>query len=332
MRLDRQFPDVGRIRRASGATDRAMHTALVSMLEVLYSRGRLDVLEAIRDGRLHPMTVWRHFDNLEELPTPERMTLLDPDAFEWAERHRGSPKHRKSLLGSFRRLLEGSDGATAGDLPELLRRFQDQNSDTPRQCNLVRSAVQAYLKARLGKRHALYLAVCDIEPLKYRPGTPHPVTPEELATITSTMSQPHVSMLWILAQTGMRPKEYWERENCGWSVFRDHLHIQGTKTVASDRIVPLVASLVMPACSQAVLNRALKKIRPEMVLYDMRRSYSLWLEAAGVPQSRIRVYMGHGPGDVTEGYQRHEVAPHIPADTKLLQNYIGKAARQVRAG
>jgi len=332
MRIDKQFPGVGRIRKSSGTTDKAMNSALLSMLDVLFSRGRLDVLEAIRDGRLHPMTVWRHFDNLENLPSPEKMTPLDPDAFEWARGCRKTPKHRNSLLSSFRRLLEGSDRATAGDLPELLRRFQDQNGDKPRQCNLVRSAVQAYLKARMGKRHQLYQAVCDIEPLEYRPGKPHPVTPEELVAITAQMSQPHVSMLWILARTGMRPKEFWEKQWWIDDISGDRLHINGTKTRAANRSVPLICDVFGPMCSQAVLNRALQKIRPEMALYDMRRSYSLWLEAAGIVQSRIKAYMGHGPGDVTEGYQRHEVAPHIPNDAKLLREYIGISARQVRTG
>jgi integrase len=37
---------------------------------------------------------------------------------------------------------------------------------------------------------------------------------------------------------------------------------------------------------------------------DFRRTYSLWLESAGVPRNRISLYMGHGPRDMTTLYQK----------------------------
>lgn len=54
--IDRCFPGVGRVRRASGAQDESTFRAVNNMLSHLWTAGRADVLEQIRDGKLHPLT------------------------------------------------------------------------------------------------------------------------------------------------------------------------------------------------------------------------------------------------------------------------------------
>ena len=49
-KLDRAFPGVGRIGKASGATTKAGFKARNNMLTRLYDKGRLDILRAIKDG------------------------------------------------------------------------------------------------------------------------------------------------------------------------------------------------------------------------------------------------------------------------------------------
>jgi len=43
---------------------------------------------------------------------------------------------------------------------------------------------------------------------------------------------------------------------------------------------------------------------------DARRTYANLLEAAGIPRTRKRMYVGHGVRDVTEQYERHAARPN----------------------
>jgi hypothetical protein len=330
--LDRMFPGVGRVCRASGTTNRNTFKALNGMLDTLWSLGRLDVLECIRDGDLHPMVVWSHIrrDGVGSIPTPERLAPLDPGLKDWVDRQQKSAKHKQSLKNSFGRLLKHAPkGATVSDLPELLRKFQDENGSKPRMCNLVRSAVQAFLRSRLGRRHSVYLEVQDVEALAYTPGKGHPVTPRGLAVITAQLQQPYVAMLWSLAQTGMRPDEYFSGK---WEPRKDRIEVHGTKTRASERVVPLVGTIVAPACTHQYLHRMLKAVEPKMGLYDMRRSFAHWMEEASISRTRREHYMGHGPKTMTDRYEQHEVAAYLQGDAKRLLKYIGEAQKQVKAG
>ncbi len=48
--IDLRFRDVGRIKKASGTTDRSVFKGLNAMPDVLYNMGRLDLLRAIQSG------------------------------------------------------------------------------------------------------------------------------------------------------------------------------------------------------------------------------------------------------------------------------------------
>src|SRR5881396_2348509 len=57
-RLDRTFPGVGRIAKASGATTRTEFHNRDALLTRLYNQGRLDLLRAIQAGTLNVTEVY----------------------------------------------------------------------------------------------------------------------------------------------------------------------------------------------------------------------------------------------------------------------------------
>lgn len=60
--------------------------------------------------------------------------------------------------------------------------------------------------------------------------------------------------------------------------------------------------------------------------YDLRRTYANWLEAAGIPRTRRKLYMGHAVGDITGMYELHEVQNHLAADAAKLTSYLDHEA------
>jgi hypothetical protein len=53
--IDRVFDAIGRIRRASGTTDLAVFDHINGTMTALYRERRLDILEALRDGKVTPL-------------------------------------------------------------------------------------------------------------------------------------------------------------------------------------------------------------------------------------------------------------------------------------
>jgi len=62
----------------------------------------------------------------------------------------------------------------------------------------------------------------------------------------------------------------------------------------------------------------LRERTSEFTAYDLRRTYSNWLESAGVPRTRRRLYLGHGARDVTDFYESHEVTAFLREDAERL--------------
>jgi len=54
------------------------------------------------------------------------------------------------------------------------------------------------------------------------------------------------------------------------------------------------------------------------------------LEAASIPRTRRRIYLGHGAGDVTDLYEAHEVAAFLVEDAERLQRYLAHDSGSAR--
>jgi hypothetical protein len=326
--LDRIFPGVGRVRVASGTTKRRVAEALDTMLGTLYELGRADLLGDIRDRRLHPMEVYPLFrsGNVQDIPTGEFMVLVKDDVYGWIDEHECSDGHRVDLRGHIKRLLAlAGEETPVGDLPYALELYRKEMKDRPAAFNRTRAAVLAYLRHKVGRHHRLWGQAADVQLRKERKARGHPVTPEQLAKITGKMKQPYAAMAWTMALTGMGRREYWGE----WEVLEDRVAIHGTKREGRERVVPLVGTLVPPGSTYKPFLEALKAAG-DIRLYDLRRSYANWLEAAMVPRTRRKQYLGHST-DVTGRYEWHEVEVYLQDDAEALLRHLGGVQRQMAA-
>jgi hypothetical protein len=336
-RLDRQFRGVGRLLRASGTTDPKLFKLLDAMLVTLYKNGRIDILQAIAGGSLTPMEVWSRYRNseLDRLPTVETMVPLDPSVYGWVKDYDCSEDHRAGLLYSFRALLKlAKKGATVADLPALLRAYKREAKATPRMFNRTRSAVQAYLHDTVGSSHPAWRAVSEVKPLKVARGEGRPLTVARARELVGAMGSERGAELWSVVTTGRGAMEYWGR----WKELPDRVHIAGTKREGRIRDVPRIGRVVKPAVLYPAWRKALllaatgerdPKVaakHPDAVrMYDLRRTYATWMEAAGIPRTRRKLYMGHGAGDVTDLYERHQIEAFLAEDAAKLRHYLGEA-------
>lgn len=317
------FPGVGRIRRASGATTKATFTAMNGMLTTLFSAGRLDVLYGLRDGTIHPMVVYNAFrvGRLDELPSPTAM-LPFADAYEaWRGKLDCSVWHRQSLKSSGVRLNNTLPArGTNADLPFALRELRDTLRATPRTFNVTRSAVLAFLRDEVGRGDALYRACLSIQSLRVKPKkAKRPQTVEALETTLEGFWEDEAFRVacWSMAVTGMGPGEYWGH----WDYTTDGIAIHGTKREGRERVVPDVGIALKPLCTRSVYQDRCEAIGLWSP-YDMRRSFANWVEAAGIPRTRRKLYMGHGATDITDLYEWHEVKAFLASDAKKLEDYI----------
>ena len=150
--------------------------------------------------------------------------------------------------------------------------------------------------------------------------TKHPLTPDELRAIANNLHVRLADMLWTMALTGMGPTEYW---SLTWKQLPDRIHIEGTKRTGRVRDVPRVMSMASPAIEYAAFRRHLRDASDSQVApYDLRRSYANWLESAGIPRTRRKLYMGHGATDITSLYEWHEVTAFLVEDAAKLRAYV----------
>jgi integrase len=102
------------------------------------------------------------------------------------------------------------------------------------------------------------------------------------------------------------------------------VHVHGTKRDGRRRDVPLIMAPVIPSMHRRTFeDRVRQRTARAIVTYDLRRTYSNWMESAGIPRTRRRMYMGHGAKDVTDLYERHEVAAYLLEDATKLKAFLG---------
>lgn len=91
------------------------------------------------------------------------------------------------------------------------------------------------------------------------------------------------------------------------------------------RDVPLIRAIRRPTRGYQAFRVALAEASGETVEpYDLRRSYATWLEAAGIPRTRRKLYLGHGATSVTDLYERHHVDSFLVEDAERLRQFIGE--------
>lgn len=313
---------IGRIYRATGLRPSAANAKVIPRLkaacEVLFQQGRLDVLEAVRDGLVHPMMLLQaqRTETLSLLPTPAHLTAFAGRMHAWAEATRNA--NSRTNRHAVRRKLEAlAPQGTVGELPAIVARAMKTLAATPATANRLREQAMAFVRDELGLGHPIHEALHAIPALETTPVRKRQhLTPAEFAATLPQLG-PAAQVWQALCLTGMNPKEYWQD---GWEVDGIALRIHGQKARDRRRVVPLLAPLAPPSVSQDVLIWWLRKLG--FTPYDARRSYSRWLEDAGIPPWRVRAYMGHAPANQTEGYQRGDMTRYLVGDRQLLRAHL----------
>lgn len=327
--IDRVFGDLGRLRRASGTTNREVFNDINSILTAMWNAGRMDYLIAVRDGLIKPLHHVRLYreGGIAAIPSAERLPRLET-VYDWVETYQASEKHKSNLRTAYNALLAIDGDAMVEHLPDLLRKLRKGRSGWSFRRD--KAAVLAYLNDTLGPRHELYIKCAEIKLLpRERNRQPVHLTPVEAKNAFEALPIPHRRHAWALVLTGMRPDEYFGRK---FEVLENCVRIDGTKTPSSKRLVPLLGAVTTPTTLYTPFQKSLKKYIGWLQPYDLRHSYSRWLEQAGIEASRVSSYMGHGPKSMTEHYQRHIVEPHLEADSKKLLKLLAGAHIHLRVG
>lgn len=342
--IDRRITGVGRLKRATGTTDPAVYRLYNGMVDTLIAAGRLDILRSLQAGSTSFAEVWDvvrpHADrpvDLNRLPAPETMRRLwgdDEEDGAFAAFVAGlacSDSHRMNLRRDGRNLRAvAPKEATVRDLPAVLKKYRVRciTRERARSFNMARTTVQAFLRETVGRFHPLYVAVAELRPLAERRQAGRPMTPAEAGALRDRLrvllSDKYADAMWAMCVTGMRPAEYWG----AWEPQGDRLRIRNAKQKGQRaetwREIPLVAPIAPPRIAFTTFRDQLwKKGVRDHTAYDGRRTFATAMEAAGIPRARRKLYLGHGVRDVTDLYERHQVAAFLAEDGEKLRRHFG---------
>ena len=324
--LDRSFRGVGRIKKATGTTNPAVRRKISRMLTALHDDGRLDLLRAIRDGKLTALEVYDAYQRktLSALAVGDTLPLLSAALTAWIEDVASdfSDKHIINHITAQRRIAKHDATARVADLPRMLDELRKTYGKThPRSFNLMRATALSFTRSTLKRSHPLYMACLAVEERsvpKRPPGVQ--LSPDAMRERFPASDGKVDRIAWSLATTGMGAKEYWGV----WSTLADRIHVSGTKRGGRNRDIPLVREPDVPPLSRDRFEKLFRQRMKDTTItpYHLRRTYSQWLESAGVPRTRRRLYMGHGAKDVTDFYERHEVDAFLAEDAAKLRTFI----------
>jgi integrase len=335
LRIDKRFKGVGRLNRASGTTNPAIKRKFERMLAALYDDARLDVLRALRDGHVSFMQVYDAYQRraLHELPVGETMPELATAMESWIERsaREYSAEHLEALETSRRYFKKHEPAAQIADLPRLLDELRATlGAKHPRSFNMARTSALSFVRAMMKRSHPLYIACAAVEPRKLpKRVTREAITPEAMREHFPNPEEDVIDAIaWAMVTTGMGAKEYWGK----WETRADRIHVHGTKRSGRLRDIPLARRPAVPRLSRDRFEKRFReRIGTQFTPYQLRRTYSQWLEAAGVPRTRRRMYMGHGVRDVTDLYEQHEVTTYLVEDAAKLAAYVNRKPPTISA-
>lgn len=329
--IDRRFKGVGRIHRASGTMDPDVRRRILRAMTTVYQDGRLDVLRAVRDGVVSFLefldAVTRR--QLDTLAIGDTAPKLADAMKEWIED--ATPDYSKKHAGALetsRRYFEKHDKeAKVADLPRILEELRKTlGKRHPRSFNMCRSSALAFVRGTLKRSHRLYTETQAVEPRKVPKHAPRGQITPEIARNFFPHPESDVidAIAWAMLTTGMGSKEYYEDR---WATLADRVRIYGEKRGGRRRDVPLVQAPAVPTLGRDRFEKRFReRFQSAITPYQLRRTYAQWMEAAGIPRTRRRLYMGHGVKDVTDLYEQHELSAFLVDDAVKLRKYAGITA------
>jgi len=253
--------------------------------------------------------------------------------------------NRRAVIAALVRKGLITESDVLAHLPERLAamRTHYQKAEAHSAFNTYRMEILTFLTKGLGfddQSHLLHAASRVKTLPQQRRRAHHPFeSPKDLAAFCQQIldrdtehATIYVQSVQFMCMHGLRPDEF------AFGRFRvepktGHLKIDGTKNENADRLVPM--QMDPPEFKPPridTLNRMFGRMGTLVRCRDFRRTYSIWSARAGILQSNIHLYMGHGDTSVTHTYQRIiPSAATLDADQAKLQKWIDAELKQPRA-
>jgi len=323
-RFDRRFRGVGRITRASGAQDVKLFNRLDAMLTELHEDGKIDVLRAIKEGRLTALEVYaaqragRVSHVASEVVLYRNLWEVVDD---WLANADVSPatidRYRVSFVVLKRQKVLGSK-AMVRDLDSVdWKRRRKAWPNSPADWNRMRAAVGRMLTVLLDdvhhefRRRVMRRIPRAVEPTGRVPDLTVPL----FWKIVEAAGEQERAAFVSLAVTGLRA----DSEFC--ALREEHLmphthsiNVPGTKTAGSAAVVrvgPIAWEWVVAAVpsfyAHSTLYKKFKKAAaavgsPELTLHDLRHLSGQLMIDGGVPESVVQTHLRHKTPGMTRRY------------------------------
>lgn len=335
--IDIQIKGIGRIKKSAGTDDTKTRDAIKTMLLGFKTNGRWNLLQQVKDGIVSPMQLYSMHTTGQLQKNVSASTLLPfpATAVKWIAGYTDvKPRTQNEYRLMYLTLAKyGTAKATVADVPVMLNTMRKAyaKKDAARYFNMTRNAVRSYLGNTQGRFTDTYIQVTEVKPLrevnapKGRARRIH-----EVYALKAVLKPEAFNTIWTMAVTGAGLAEF----RNGLSIQGAGVQIMGTKMDHKDgrrrRVVPHTneAILLLPHLQVKALRMQLKP--HDMQVYDMRRTFALMCQEAGIPRHRIEMYMGHVPKSVTDGYLEAEMHAFLVEDGKRLTTYIANHSQPIK--
>jgi hypothetical protein len=241
-------------------------------------------------------------------------------------------------------MLEASctdKNADVGDLPKVLVAFREQcitcNPPKARSFNQTRAALLSFARQTREKSSPFYQHIRDVDVITEnvwaKKKVNNPILPSEIdAAFVHNTNKRLRDVVWFLCVTGMTPKEFLDD---GWEVDapQNAIRVYGRKRSGRyNRLVPRVYQKLTASkeWTYRQLLEAFKEVFPNRNLYDLRRTFAVWNNRAGIDVLHTKAYMGHG-SNITERYMAQNVAGWLIEDATKLSAFIARARTETPA-
>lgn len=348
-------PELGvrRIKRSTGVLPGTRNAATVvkdmkTMVREIIQERDVDTLRKIAEQKLSLASAfakWRtgrlHLaEPYEDLPVVKAWRdYLDASGLAVTTR-----ENRHAVISALIRHHLLSETDVLGDLPERVEQWRKHYARTKQHSafNQYRETALAFLKngLRVDDESRLYRAVRRVRPLPQLLRKEHNpfLSPrdlydfrDELRRRSTPNAKRFAASALFMAMHGLRPEEF------ARGLFRvdpgtGHLRIDGTKTQRAKRVVPLLFDIPdFKPPKVDTLNRTFERMKVPVRCRDFRRTYAVWCGNAGILQTHIATYMGHGDATMTQRYQR--VNPNkemLDHDRAKLAAWVAKEVKAAR--
>jgi len=290
--LDRRIGKLGRLKRASGTTDREEFAALNAMLTRLTRERRWDLLGLVQQHLVTPLELYDriHRGETHLLPSAEELRSLPRSIEGWLRDADLADRTKED----YAKRLQFPAATRVAALPEILTaaRVAAIQSGKRATFNNMLDAARAFVRDVLKPEHKLYRALPTALDVTRRAGNPQ--EPDQVRVLAQGWL--HADSLWALCLTAMRRGEYWGT----WDALSDRVQIQGVKGrrgVPLPRVVPMVYRPARPTVAYSTFyHQLVDRSEGALNVHDLRKTAQRWWEDAGIPDWRIRLYAGHARG------------------------------------